>query len=147
MLRACRCCCNASRRGVRKANLGESGKRVAVGCSDRDTALRPRVEVPQFHVENGGLHSIETRVSSLEFMVVLGFPSVVRDHEAALGQGSVAHQDRAGAAIGAEVFPRIETEAGDVADGADSGTVAFCAMGLGAILDNAKTELAGETHH
>src|SRR4029079_17598294 len=80
------------------------------------TAYGPILQVTEFHTEHGGLQAVQSAVDAFEVVIVFFRSSVVREHPGSIRPLLVVGDERTAIAVSAKVFPRIETERGDVGE-------------------------------
>lgn len=102
------------------------------------------VQIPQLHLQHGGLEGIEAGIDAHQFVIVAIVAAVETELGEEFGQGGVVGGDHAGVAVSAEILARIEAETTDGADGAAAAAFVFRANGLGGVFDNHGAVTAGD---
>ena len=90
----------------------------------------------QFDTEDRRLQAVQSAVDSLEFMVVLSYPSMIREHSGRTGPFRVVGDQCTCITIRAEVLSWVEAVAGDVCERRNRKALVLRAMGLRRIPDD-----------
>lgn len=100
--------------------------------------LVPIVDVGELGLENDGLDGVQAAIDALDLVDVLLERAVICEKTGVPGEIVVVRDNRAGIAIGAEVFPGIEAERPGDPECPRLLALESGEMGLGAVLDRGK---------
>src|SRR5712675_2256276 len=108
--------------------------------------LCPRVQVPKFYAENGGLQCIETAIRANDFGVVFGTATVGAQQTQALRHFTIARRDHASVSSASQIFRWKETETAEIPDASNFLAAIRGADPLRGILNNGQFVFRGEFH-
>src|SRR5206468_10438239 len=105
------------------------------------TRLGPGFEVPQLHAEHRALDAVHPVVESLHRVLVALLLAPAAQRPNPPRQVAVVGDHRATFAVGAEVLPRIETEASQLAHRSASASAVLRSVRLAGVFDHRQTVL------
>src|SRR5258705_10940569 len=94
------------------------------------TRFRPLLETAQLDAQNGALQSIHAVIETFEHVVVLALLPPIAKHPHQLRAMGVARDQHAALAARAEILPRVEAEATEVAERPHALPAVFGSVGL-----------------
>src|SRR2546428_9204117 len=96
----------------------------------------PGGQVQKLDAQECGLQTVESGVDTLDDVVVLRPFTVVAQPTGSLDDDGIVRRDHAAVAIRAEVFARVEAEAGELAEGAAWESLVKSSVRLRRVLHN-----------
>ena len=118
------------------------GQLLHIQCRHAPPPLVPFIQVGEFYAQNGCLNLVEPAVKSPHLVVVLFPRAVISKDSHSVSQFTVVRGYCATVAERPEVFPWIETPAGDVRQAADALSLIASTVSLRCVIQNPQLVLA-----